>query len=193
MSRKHVSQFHSYFGLIKSDRVADTKNNRDTRLAKLDAEDGPYTCIFLASAGLRRMNKESRITATLPPQIFQHAVGQGALGVEIRANDPVALKLVGALNHPPTRYRCLAERSLLRTLQGGCSAPIGANTVFRDDILNLSGCFIHPDGGVEYRAHAALKVTSDEEAERLGVIVAQSLIKKGAGSLLAAVQQHRVT
>lgn len=102
----------------------------DTRLAKLDALEGNYTAIILAHAGLERMNLEHRVSSDIIPPHLYHAVGQGALGIEIRSDDKEARRLLSVLSHTPTEMRCRAERSCLRVLEGGCSVPVGVESIF---------------------------------------------------------------
>ena len=104
----------------------------DTRIAKLDAPDGIYAAIILAHAGLARMNLQHRITSDIVPPHLYHAVGQGALGIEIRSDDEDAKRLLNSLRHLPTEMRCRAERSCLRVLEGGCSVPVGVETIFTE-------------------------------------------------------------
>ena len=105
-------------------------SDSDTRLAKLDAPDSKYSAIILAHAGLARMNWQHRITSDIVPPHLYHAVGQGAIGIEIRSDDQDAKRLLKALSHAPTEMRCRAERSCLRVLEGGCSVPVGVETIF---------------------------------------------------------------
>lgn len=109
---------------------ADVRGNVGTRLAKLDAPDGQYTALVLAAAGLLRLGMEDRITAYLSKKDggILHAVGQGAIGIEVRSDDEEAKKLLAKIGCEYTTLACLAERSLLRTLEGGCSVPIGVET-----------------------------------------------------------------
>ncbi len=161
--------------------------------------DSPYTAIVIATAGLVRLNLEHRITARLSSPEFLHAVGQGALGIEIRPMDEKPL------DHWPTRCRCLAERSLLRYLQGGCSAAIGVQSSFKscalagtraddslkeDGILCLNGALLHPRGGIEIRAQNPYLLRSgmDADAEALGVVVAKQILELGGGALLALLK-----
>ncbi|KAF8323367.1 hypothetical protein DL93DRAFT_2071073 [Clavulina sp. PMI_390] len=109
---------------------SDMRGNIDTRLAKLDAEDSIFSAIILAHAGLERMNFTHRITSDIVPPHLYHAVGQGALGIEIRSDDVEARRLLEALRHVPSEMRCRAERSCLRVLEGGCSVPVGVETLF---------------------------------------------------------------
>lgn len=111
-------------------KFADVRGNVGTRLAKLDNPEGEYTALILAAAGLTRLGMGERITALLDSQSggILHAVGQGALGIEVRTEDEEAKKLLAAVGCEWTTRACLAERSLLRTLEGGCSVPIGVET-----------------------------------------------------------------
>jgi len=132
--------------------------------------------------------------------MYLHAVGQGSLGIEIRSKDEKTLELVKPLDHWPTRVRSLAERSLLRYLQGGCSAPIAVQSTFSSastgytgegeaDVLHLTGSLLHPAGGVEIRAHSSGVVKSDADAEAVGIAVAEQILELGGGALLALVKE----
>ncbi|KAF2197129.1 porphobilinogen deaminase [Delitschia confertaspora ATCC 74209] len=114
-------------------RFADVRGNVGTRLSKLDAEDSPFAAIILAVAGLSRLGMDERITQYLSKEEggMLHAVGQGALGLEIRADDDVAKEMVSKIACERTTRACMVERSLLRTLEGGCSVPIGVETEWK--------------------------------------------------------------
>lgn len=115
-------------------------------MAKLDAPDGPFTAIILAKAGMVRLGMGHRCTADLTAPILYHAVSQGALGVEIRSNDPEVKSLCDGLTHWQTFWRCWAERGCLRVLEGGCSVPVGIDSTFtekaegKSGVLKLTGC-----------------------------------------------------
>ncbi|KAK4998106.1 porphobilinogen deaminase [Elasticomyces elasticus] len=111
-------------------RFADVRGNLGTRLAKLDNPDSEYAALILAAAGLKRLGMEQRITAYLTKNDggMLYAVGQGALGIEIRQGDARIKTLLSKVGCEKTTRACLAERSLLRTLEGGCSVPIGVET-----------------------------------------------------------------
>ncbi|GAB7347202.1 hypothetical protein MBLNU459_g3309t1 [Dothideomycetes sp. NU459] len=111
-------------------KFADVRGNVGTRLAKLDNPDGEYAALILAAAGLTRLGMGDRITALLDKRSggILHAVGQGALGIEVRTDDDDTKKLLAAIGCEWTTRSCLAERSLMRTLEGGCSVPIGVET-----------------------------------------------------------------
>jgi hydroxymethylbilane synthase len=111
-------------------KFADVRGNVGTRLAKLDNPEGEYTALILAAAGLSRLGMSDRITSHLDKASggILHAVGQGALGIEVRSDDEDVKKLLSAVGCEWTTRACLAERSLMRTLEGGCSVPIGVET-----------------------------------------------------------------
>lgn len=167
---------------------------RDTRIAKLDAPDSPFSCILLATAGLMRLNLGHRITQRLDSKIFPYAVGQGALGIEVRMDRPNMRQLVLGADHKPSRWRGMAERAMLRTLQGGCSSPIGVYSAFEveDDLaevnaggqLVLQATVLDIEGKNELYAEQSGLLRSDDDANGLGVSVAQMLLGKGAHDLL---------
>ncbi|KAG9128241.1 porphobilinogen deaminase [Ceratobasidium sp. 392] len=110
----------------------DIRGNIDTRLKKLDNHEGPYSAIILARAGLERLGLGSRITSTLGAPTLLHAVGQGALGIEIRADDAEARELLAQVEDWRTAWSCKAERACLRVLEGGCSVPVGVTTFLEE-------------------------------------------------------------
>src|SRR5215831_17093059 len=116
-------------------RLVDIRGNVETRLRKLD-EQG-LDALVLAQAGLERLGLAGQITEILDPAWMLPAVGQGALGLECRADDPETLNLLQELNHLPSQRAVLAERSFLRALGGGCQVPIGALAPVNGDTLTL--------------------------------------------------------
>lgn len=162
--------------------LGDLRGNVGTRLAKLDA--GDYDAIILACAGLKRLGLSERIRSALSPESMLPAVGQGVVGIECRLADARTRALLAPLEHPQTRYRVSAERSLNSHLKGGCQVPIGSYAVLEGDELWLRGLVGSPDGSRVLRAEARAPVT---EAEALGVRVARMLLDQGAGEILAAV------
>ncbi|KAJ5997307.1 Tetrapyrrole biosynthesis hydroxymethylbilane synthase, partial [Penicillium canescens] len=171
--------------------VAECRGNVDTRLAKLDAPSSPFSCILLATAGLSRLGLEHRITQRLDPR---------ALGVEVSTDRPDILQLVQHVDHKPSRWRGMAERAMLRSLQGGCSSSIGVCSSFEplkenesadkeqrgpgSGTLRLQATVIHIEGNSEIFAEDASTVLCDDEAEQLGVSVADMLLEKGTRDLL---------
>jgi hydroxymethylbilane synthase len=148
----------------------------------LDA--GEYDGIILAVAGLQRLGMGDRIHQVIPSDISLHAVGQGALGIECRANDAEVLEILKMLEDIPSRDRCLAERAFLRELEGGCQVPIGVNTQIENDVLTLTGLVASLDGQQLLKDSIS---GSAQQAEQLGEDLAQKLRKEGAGEILAAI------
>ncbi len=187
----------------------DLRGNIDTRLRKLDEPHetgstgafvaGPrYDCIILAAAGLNRMGFDGRISQYLEHATSGtlHAVGQGALGIEIRDGDAPTLALLESITHTPTLLAWLAERAVMRALEGGCSVPIGVETAWGtgDDAskLHLRGTVVSLDGTRAVDADAVQVVTTAEEADALGLRVADNLIKQGAQTILDEINKTRV-
>ena len=160
----------------------DVRGNVITRLEKLDS--GEYDCLILAAAGLTRLGFGDRIHQIIPSEISLHAVGQGALGIECVEGSPEVLELIKVLEHAPTTARCLAERSFLRELEGGCQVPIGVNTVIDGDTLTLTGMVASLDGKRLIRDQAS-GTTADAEA--IGKQLADTLKGQGAGEILKEI------
>lgn len=162
--------------------IKDLRGNVDTRLRKLDA--GDYDAIILASAGLRRLGLQERISAPIATEEMLPAVGQGALAIETRTDDSFALKHLAPLEHLPTRAACTSERALLRSLGGGCQLPIAAHAVVAGTHLRLEGLVAGVSGDVIIRdALEGEAAAARELGEELGV----RLLKRGAESLLAGL------
>jgi hydroxymethylbilane synthase len=160
----------------------DIRGNLNTRLQKLD--EGEYDAIILAVAGLQRLGMGDRIHQIIDPDISLHAVGQGALGIECRADDEEILALFAPISHYPTTQRCLAERAFLRELEGGCQVPIGVNTAIDGDRLTLKGIVATLDGQTLVRGEVQGSVTQPEE---IGTELAGQLKGKGAQAILNAI------
>jgi hydroxymethylbilane synthase len=162
-------------------RVEDIRGNVDTRLNKLD--DGQYDAIVLAEAGLKRLGLTERTLNVIPQSLMLPAVGQGALGIECRADDSTTRHLLSPLDDAATHSCVLAERSLLFTLRGGCLAPVGAIGRIEEDLLLLDAVVLAGDGSKKVTA-ASDAMPSDAVA--LGQRVAQLLLDQGAAELIAA-------
>ncbi len=162
--------------------IKDLRGNVDTRLRKLDA--GEYDAIILAAAGLWRLGFGERISAFIDPSEMLPAVGQGALGIETRADDAAMNELVKLLDHAPTRAACTAERALLYSLGGGCQVPIAAHAVVAGDRLRLHGLVAALNG--ERVIRDTLETTT-EHAARAGEMLAAKLREQGAETLLAGL------
>lgn len=155
------------------------RGNVDTRLRKLDA--GDYDAIILAAAGLRRLDYGNRITEYLDADLMLSAVGQGALGIEIREGDQRVQQRLKVLDHHATRLACLAERAFLKGLGGGCLVPIAAYGRVLDEELQLDGLVARPNGSEILRG---MMRAQPEDAERLGQRLADDLLERGARRLL---------
>ena len=166
---------------LRSDlEIEDIRGNVDTRLQKLD--DGKYDAIVLASAGLVRLGLSDRITYQFEPHQLMPAVGQGALGLETRADDATTIEAVSQLSDPPSFHRAMAERSMLRTLFAGCLAPVGANTTAEQGELTLKGIVLSVDGKEKVSVSMTRPIA---ESRELGEAVAKELIAKGADKFLS--------
>jgi hydroxymethylbilane synthase len=161
-------------------KLVDVRGNVETRLRKLD-EQG-LDALILAQAGLERLGLAGQVTEVLDRSWMLPAVGQGALGLECRAEDQLTRALLAALDDVPTRRAVLAERALLRGLGGGCLVPIGALAVVAGGRLALRGAVLSPDGS---RRVAGELSGPAEEAEDVGRRLAQELLDRGARALLA--------
>jgi hydroxymethylbilane synthase len=160
--------------------IRDLRGNVDTRLRKLD--EGQYQAVILAVAGLKRLGFEHRISGRIAPELMLPAVGQGAVGIETRADDSSAVDAAHALGHEPSRTACVAERAFLRALGGGCQLPIAAHGVAQGQLLTLDGLVASRDGKHIIRDHIS---GPSDEAEELGQRLADRLLEGGAAELLA--------
>jgi len=162
--------------------VLDLRGNVNTRLAKLDI--GDYDAILLAAAGVKRMGWEDRITELLPPEQFLPAIGQGAIGIEIRVADAKVSRVVKALNDGQTATRIRAERALNERLQGGCQVPIAGYSEISHAVMVLRALVGRPDGTELVQGVISGK---PEDAEELGQVLADDLLSRGAKQILDEV------
>lgn len=158
------------------------RGNVQTRLGKLDA--GDFDAIILAAAGLKRLGLTDRIREELDPGMSLPAPGQGALGIEIRADRDDLKALLAPLNHPDTWACVTAERAVSRTLGGSCQVPLAAYATLSGNLLQLDALVAHPDGSMVLNATASGPA---EYADTLGRAVAKKLLDAGAGPLIEAV------
>jgi hydroxymethylbilane synthase len=162
-------------------KMEDVRGNVDTRLRKL--ADGQYAAIVLAEAGLKRLKLDANIAQVLPTELILPAVGQGALGLETRADDATTRGHLAALDHRPTHQAVLAERALLHALRGGCLAPVGAwGRHTADGKLLLSAVVLRSDGSE--RLYTEQSGSPDDAAE-IGRRAAEDLLARGAARLIA--------
>ncbi|WP_446470028.1 hydroxymethylbilane synthase [Xenorhabdus stockiae] len=189
--------------------IRDLRGNVGTRLSKLDK--GDYDAIILAAAGLKRLGLEDRIRMPLAPELLLPAVGQGAVGIECRLDDMQTRELLAPLNHKNTEICVLAERAMNTRLEGGCQVPIGSYAIWQGDNIWLRALVGAPDGSNIIRGERTIysertncsertscskstnssdKAISSEEACQAGISLAEELLEKGAGQILADVYQR---
>lgn len=184
----------------------DVRGNIDTRLKKCDDESLGFDAIILAAAGLLRMDQGHRIGQYLEGSDGKdgedrggmlHAVGQGALGIECRAGDDAVLGLLRGVCDTDTMLACEAERSLMRTLEGGCSVPIGVETSWSAGdavacaILKLKAVVVSVDGKEGVEATVSGMCDNMPLAGSLGRRAAAVLVEKGASKILEAINKTR--
>ena len=160
----------------------DIRGNVITRIEKLDS--GEFDCIILAAAGLKRLGFESRIHQIIPNEISLHAVGQGALGIECKSDDKEVLKIISVLEDKVSSQRCLAERSFLRELEGGCQVPIGVNSSIQNDEIALIGMVASIDGKRLIKDESIGNIKYPEE---VGKKLAEKLKLQGADKILSEI------
>ena len=162
--------------------VEPLRGNVDSRIRRVT--DGVLDAVVLAGAGLRRLGRDAEITDVLPTEIMLPAPGQGALAVECRESDPEVLAVLATLEDAPTRAAVTAERALLRALEAGCTAPVGALALLHGDRLTLSAFAGSDDGTLALRRTA----TGDAGApEDLGAALARELLAAGADRIPASL------
>lgn len=159
--------------------IKELRGNVGTRLGKLDA--GEFDAIILAAAGLKRLKLEQRIRSFIEPEQSLPAVGQGAVGIECRLDDARLRELLAPLSHAETTDRVLCERAMNLTLEGGCQVPIGSYALLEGDDLWLRALVGEPDGSHIVRGEIR---GPRQDAERLGVELANQLLANGARDIL---------
>jgi hydroxymethylbilane synthase len=195
--RRAAQLRRNYPGLV----FRDVRGNIDTRLRKVDEEE--YDCIILAAAGLLRMGLGARIAQYLDSSTegggMLHAVGQGALALEVREGDEKVLGILKTLEDTPTMMACFAERSLMRTLEGGCSVPVACETKWVEEEsdegtkkrLRIRALVVSLDGSEAVEGERIEEVASLAQADSLGKRLAQELVERGAQKILDAINQVR--
>ncbi|MEP7371621.1 MAG: hydroxymethylbilane synthase [Nitrosospira sp.] len=183
-SLRRESQLRAHFPHLQ---VQPLRGNVQTRLRKLD--EGQFAAIILAAAGLKRLGLADRITALLSPELSLPAVGQGALGIECRADRVDLIKLMQPLHHLETAQCVEAERAMSRALGGSCQVPLGGFAEITGGVLRLRGFVASPDG---------TRMISNElsgepgTGTSMGTQLAQNLKVQGAEEILAALESTLV-
>ncbi len=179
-SLRRQSQLMARFPHLK---IESLRGNLQTRLRKLD--EGQYAAIILAAAGLKRLGLEDRIASLIAPESSIPAVGQGALGIEIRAGRDDMMALLAPLNHAETAACVTAERATSRALAGSCTVPLGAFAEIHDNTLRMTGFVASVDGQRMVRATVE---GAPQAADDLGRSLAQHLVAQGADKILAELE-----
>jgi hydroxymethylbilane synthase len=167
-------------------RIEPLRGNLDTRLRKLD--DGQYDAIVLAAAGLKRLGLAQRIRSVFAVDEMIPAAGQGALGIEIRSDQPALRDTLAQLSDRPTWWVAQAERAVSRSLGGSCSMPLAAHAVWDGAQLRITAALGHVDDPARPLLHttAAAAVVDDRSARALGELAAAQLRSAGADAYLGA-------
>ena len=160
-------------------KIVPLRGNLETRIRKLDTAD--IHAIVVAAAGLRRLGYEDMITQSLSFDLMLPAIGQGALGLELRQDDHETRESVAFLDHYPTRVAVEAERSFLMGLRSGCQVPVAGFAGFEDGALHLEGLVADSDGGTILRD---VIFGPAEKARELGATLAHTLLDAGASKIL---------
>ncbi len=180
-SLRRQTQIRERYPHLKIDWL---RGNVNTRLRKLD--EGEYDAIILASAGLMRLGFEQRIKLALEPEECLPAIGQGAVGIEVRSDDVAVKQLLAPLAHADTTSRIAAERAMNQTLNGGCQVPIAGYAILNDGQIYMRGLVGEPDGSRILRAEISGSV---EQAASLGKRLAEDLLAQGADDILRHLQE----
>ena len=179
----------AFLARLRPDAIQlELRGNVPTRIERL--QRGEYDAIVLAAAGLVRLGLARHVTEYLSVESFPPAVSQGVIGVCARSGDEATLRWLAALDERDARLAASAERALLSHLEGGCQVPLGALATVQGDTLTLLACVCALDGTRHLSAHAAAPAAR-AGAEALGVRVAEELLARGAGELMASERQAR--
>jgi hydroxymethylbilane synthase len=182
-SLRRQSQLQHRFPHLK---IESLRGNVQTRLRKLD--EGQYAAIILAAAGLIRLELGHRIRQFISPENSIPAVGQGALGIEIKTSRVDLLEILAPLNHRDTQLCVEAERGFSRALAGSCTVPLGAYALRDGDVINITGFVASVDGKQMLRETTTGTIAN---AEAVGQDLAAKLVARGADKILAALDGHK--
>ena len=160
-------------------KLLDLRGNVGTRLRKLD--ENQFDAIVLAAAGITRLGFEKRICEFLEPEVMLAAIGQGAIGIETRANDQLVQNFIKPLDDRFTKIQLIAERAFSKRLYGGCQLPIAAYAQITGEQLVIRGLVGSPDGKIIITGEVN---GLTEHAGALGLQLAEKLLNKGADAIL---------
>lgn len=165
-------------------KIYPLRGNLDTRIKKLTSEN--LDAIILAGAGVKRLNLEHMISEYIDPEVILPAVGQGALCVEVRKNDPPIHELIAPLDHEASNRIVRSERAFLKRLEGGCQVPMAAFGRIEKNTLTLTGMVAETDGSIMYHDRVSGTIS---QAETIGRELAERLIEKGADQIIARLSE----
>ncbi|MDW7645140.1 MAG: hydroxymethylbilane synthase [Desulfuromonadales bacterium] len=166
-------------------QMVDIRGNVETRIRKLTDDD--LHAVILAAAGMHRLGFSAQISEYLPTSVSVPAIGQGALGLESRIDDAETNEMIDFFNHPDTAAAVIAERALLRRLEGGCQVPIAGYGEVHGDTLTFTGLVSSVDGRKFLKKTVTCAV---DDAEKIGISVADDLLLQGADKILNEVYNH---
>ncbi|KAI8868460.1 porphobilinogen deaminase-like protein [Ramicandelaber brevisporus] len=192
-SHRRIAQLKRRFPHLQ---FMDVRGNVGTRLTKLDDENQAYSALIMATAGLVRVDLAHRVTQRLDPDIMMYAVGQASLGIECRSGDENVLTLLQPLVHRPSQLRCIAERSMMRELEGGCSIPMGVHTEWSQGEngskkLSLTAIVASLDGSELIETHVENVCDNEKHAEQIGLDAADALREKGVDAILDEIRSDK--
>ncbi|MDA3930751.1 MAG: hydroxymethylbilane synthase [Prolixibacteraceae bacterium] len=172
-------------GIKPNVQIKDIRGNVNTRLKKM--EEGYCDAMIMAAAGLQRLGLDHYITEIIDAKEIMPAIAQGAIAIEVRENDPEVMEILEQINHQPTWIAILAERSFLRTLEGGCQVPLGCISEIEGTTITLSGFVASIDGKKQIKDTA---IGSTKDPEACGIELAKKLINKGASIILNEIKKN---
>ena len=178
----------SQLKLLRDDLdIVDLRGNVPTRIERM--ESGEYGAIILAAAGMKRLGLAAKITTHIAIESMLPAVGQGAIGIETRADDVLVRAYVDVLNDADTAVCVLAERALSRELQGSCEIPLAAHAVLANGKIRMSGLVASVAGDEVVSAQGEANFDKTTDAVALGARLGQDLLARGADKIIAAAMQ----
>ena len=163
-------------------QIFDLRGNVPTRIQKFLESD--WDAIILARAGVERLGLQKHISSIIPKSLILPAVGQGALAVECRKDDKEILRLLSKINHRKTEIETRAERSFLRTLEGGCQVPIACFARIEKNVLTIEGKILSLDGSLCFHHKIS---GSAKNPEKIGEKLANQLLKAGAKEIIKEI------